>query len=105
MFSSSVSNYNLTTTLGDSYYYNSQFTDMNTEDQRSEMTLSKATQLVGEAVSTQIQVGLVDPETSFTLSLSATSGPSGAGTRCWFFLHLPPQAQDPVVINRPLFQT
>ena len=82
MFSSSMSSFSLTTTLGDKDDYCSQFTDENTGDQISEVTLSKATQLVGGAARTPIQVCLMDPRLVPTLSLSKIPGPSGVGTSC-----------------------
>lgn len=79
VFSSPMPNYNLTTTLGDRYC-SSQFRDENTEDQSSEVTFSKVTQLVGGAARTQIQVCLTNPRPTPTFSHSAVI--SGVGTSC-----------------------
>lgn len=82
VFPGSMSSFSLTTALADKDYYYSKWTDENTEDQRSEVTLSKAPELVGGAARTPIQVCLMDPRLAPTLSLSKIPGPSGVGTSC-----------------------
>lgn len=82
VFSGSMSSFSLTTTLGDKDCYYSKLTDENTEAQRSEVTLSKATELLGGATRTPIHVCLMDPRLAPTLSLSKIPGPSGVGTSC-----------------------
>lgn len=105
VFSSSMSNFSLTITLGhrDSNY--SKFTDENVEDQRSKVTLSKATQLEGGLARTPIQVCLMDPRLPLPLASPQYQalGAGGMGT-AWLFPHLPPQVQDSAANNRPLCQ-
>lgn len=81
MSSVSISNFNLTTTLGNTYYF-PQFIDKNAKHQRREETSSKVKQLVGGAAGTQIQVCLLDPRTQSPLSLSALPGSPGVATSC-----------------------
>lgn len=79
VFSSSMSNFSLTITLGhrDSNY--SKFTDENVEDQRSKVTLSKATQLEGGLARTPIQICLMDPRLPLPLASPQYQAPRCVG--------------------------